>query len=574
VRDHGEDPGGQVRGLLAAATCLVVLGCAVLVVRGTADGGVAIGGAGGSATGGTATVGEQLHGRSFRSAGPIVGAPTDAAEAGVSFGVVSSRFPEPVLIAIADPGCESLAGVYELRDDEVLVVGGEVTADQFCDPAVQGAGDWFIELLRSAPRLQLDGDRLVVEGSAVRVTLEEESDVGEVAGCAAAVGDVVGFLEAFVATVDPATSQPDGSVTGRLDDQIAAAVATRGCPEEEVRRHAGVQLLLNLAGRQGSDWLDGRQTLVSGMLIGLTPEQFGLGTPGPGRTLEPRPPGPTAAPTPTDEGGAAWCGARGLAGVVATTGGALEAVCRDGGARVTIDAGPGWTSVDLGSLRLVAGRSDPDTGERTFTELAVQGAGHMGRAPGTAPALSRGDRLAWITPDGRIVADGVEDALAQPARTPSSVSWDRDGRWLFAVDEDRTFVIATAVDDVDVPVTELDISGLIAMAGEVDTPGTVVLLVDRDGLVGLDAAAVDGSGRPTPFALASTGIPADTYGEASFVEPAGLLRPAPSTGGWEVGTSIGWVIGDGTRAWYVDGLADPVPLGDDIADLALLIPAD
>jgi hypothetical protein len=567
---HDADARSEASGrLLAVVACCVVVGVGVLAVRTVTSDGVSFAGSGGTAVGGTGTVGEELHGRSFRSIGTTEAAPTATAEVGISFGVVSPRLPEPVFAATSDSGCPLLTGTYEMQDDGVLSVRGEASVDDLCGSAVEGGtGDRFVELLRSSPRLLLHGDRLVIDGSPGRVTFEEVSDVGEVAGCTAAIGDVVGSLQLFVGSVDPATEQADGSLTGRLDEEIAAAVLAHGCPEEEVREHAFAQLTLALVGHHGEEWVTVRQHIVSELTMGLRAEQFGVSSPSPLPMVQP---GPTSTPTPKDDGGAAWCGASNMAGAVVTTAGALEAWCRDSSQRVTIDPGPGWRSVDIGDSRLVAERLDPATGARWITEFDMTSGRPMGRTSGSAPALSVDGRLAWITPAGLVAADGIQGEFGPPDYDPTSLSWDRAGRWLLTRDDNGSTVFASAIDDAGAPGSTRVVANLLAIAGEVDTPANILLLVDRGGSVALKAASLDGSEAFEPVDLASTGIPADTYGDASFIEPAGRLRPQRATGGWEAGTSTGWVIGDGTSAWYVDGHAAPISLGHNIGDVALVV---
>ena len=71
---------------------------------------------------------------------------------------------------IPDAGCNDLMGRYRVEADVFLAdsIGG-TKIGCFDSPE-----DWYIEFLTSSPRLELDGERLVLEGGGTRIDYVEE----------------------------------------------------------------------------------------------------------------------------------------------------------------------------------------------------------------------------------------------------------------------------------------------------------------------------------------------------------------------------------------------------------------
>ncbi|CAN5519283.1 hypothetical protein BH23ACT9_BH23ACT9_22950 [soil metagenome] len=397
------------------------------------------------------------------------------------------------------------------------------------------------------------------------------------------VGDV--DIEAFYADPGQGRGVPDAAEPRAV---LAEMVQRADCDEATVRRGATTLLIEGAIARFPDEELQARQTLLSSMLIFLVPEDFGLGSTFDDLPpVEPRPATTATAPgqptpVPTAGPSTAWCGERGLVGAAVSTAGALVAMCTDG-TDVIIDEGPGYVSVDIGGYRLVAERTGAD-GQPEVVQRAIAGAGFLGTSPGRAPAMSTTDRLAWVRPDGSLAVDQVSDGqlVLDPEVVVEELTWDRGGRWLFATttptaDTPRRVLVydtlAQPGDDPAPPVRTIDNGDVLAIGGEIDTPDNVVLLVrDSEGRVRLDAAFVGAQGG-APFGLATPDLPPEAFtGDvlAPFVEPVGLLDFDPSrTPPWAPGGSIAWIIGDGTSAWYVDGVGTTL-VRSDVRDIAVI----
>lgn len=282
---------------------------------------------------------------------------------------------------------------------------------------------------------------------------------------------------------------------------------------------------------------------------------------GPPRTLLPPP------------GTSAWCGEQWLVAVAVDVAGALQAWCADG-AIVPIAAPGVHRAPTLGSDALLAELRGDETGQPQLQAVDLATGGVTALGAGSVPALTAESRLAWVeaaSPDASLRLATAEDIGSPPEDTielpavdrVTSLSWDRNGRWVFLSASTPSAESGTVV-AVDTTATAaqpvpLDPGGTVrAAAGETDTTDTGVLLVqaaDPDVLQIVGAQMqVPGADTPQYAAIdrldpdAASGF--DPAGEA-FITPLGLATPDDVTGGWVPGLSISWLVGDGRQVWHL-----------------------
>ncbi|TPV93080.1 MAG: META domain-containing protein [Myxococcales bacterium FL481] len=68
----------------------------------------------------------------------------------------------------AHAGCNSFGAGYSLRGDTLVLRGG-VSTTAGCDQPLGMQEDWYFDLLRARPRLELDGNQLVLETADTRI---------------------------------------------------------------------------------------------------------------------------------------------------------------------------------------------------------------------------------------------------------------------------------------------------------------------------------------------------------------------------------------------------------------------
>lgn len=588
---------GVAAGILAVA--LVAFGFATLAGR---DGSVVLdqpGGGVGPGPSGSAVVGseapgseavpvpatvEELEGRVFESVGQLPGAPDPNGTMTLQFRVppsapaTSAPQHESLVEVRTDPGCNRAGGGYQLDSDGTLTLKDYGSTAIGC-PGVREAMDaWVASILQGRPRLLLTGDRLSVmaDGSTIHL-----ADVG-VQDCEEVIQDVVNDVLEVVSTLDV-----DAFLTGELvlpDENgvelggLKTRLEQTGCTHQAVAERVAERLYLAEGEQLRDETVEGqtRRRILRYLADSfLTGETLGVPRPSvrpgvPGETVTPAPitatpvPMITALPpSPVPDAGDVWCGAAGLVGAVAGAGGDLSAVCADG-TDVQIAPGPGWRHVSVGPDAIVAQQEAADGNARTTT-FAV--------ADGQAESLE-GVRLGTFSEEGRLAFVHSDDVTVEAETTidqPSFVatakggavtdlSWDRSGRWLLATvtggDGSRR-VLAWDVTAPDSAPTVIDSPGLLAAAGEIDTPDNVVMLASgEDGLV-LEATFLGQPDSPTLFGHAETDLSPQQFtdGAGAFVEPVGLLAfDADSLPPWFTGNSIGWLVGNGDALWYVDGV--------------------
>jgi heat shock protein HslJ len=72
----------------------------------------------------------------------------------------------------ASAGCNTMGGQYQI-DGGRLVVGQLGSTEMACDPPLMEQDRWLAELLTGGSAVTLDGDTLILEGSLVRLTLQD-----------------------------------------------------------------------------------------------------------------------------------------------------------------------------------------------------------------------------------------------------------------------------------------------------------------------------------------------------------------------------------------------------------------
>lgn len=634
VARDGDSPRGAVWFGIAAAIVVLAVGGTLLfansqpsVVLEQPGGVVPSGetasgeGASGSAVAGPATV-DALTGRVFESVDGLPGAPDPDGAMTLQFRPpTSSDQPDPGLVVRTDPGCNTAGGGYELTGDGTLILGEYVSTMMECFGVPAGMDDWTASLLQARPRLELTGNRLSVISDDATIHLQDvglqeceaviQGVVTEVIDAVAAV-DVEAFLQGELVLAD------ENGVEGGA--QLARLERT-GCAHDAVRARIDNQL-----NARAQDWVDDpeqdnwtRYFIVQYFASILSPNTSGrlrpsmppgpltqanTASPAPTWTATPsmRPsaesppplavtPPPqgtshgatmTAAPapvsTPVPSGGDVWCAEQGFVGAIVTTDQTLLAVCADGTNQpITEDAG--WRSVAVSPDRVVGERVVPGPTLGELVAFDVVDGTAMSLGEGAAPALTSEDRLAWLTPDGMTVQvaatqDGSEVAF-DAGTALDDLSWDRSGRWLFATtvatDADPARVLAWDTTIPDVAPVEVANDGVLAAAGETDTPDNVMVLTQVDGQLTLQASFVGQPGAPGLFGLGAPQAPVETFAAdgTALVVPVSMLafdpdQPEP----WFVGNSIGWLLGNGDALWYHDGVST-ILMRNGVRDLAV-----
>lgn len=554
---------------------------------------------------------EVLALRTFVSVGDLPGAPIPDASITMSFSA-NAAVPDMLIVRFdSDPGCNGKGAKAQLDADGRLSADVIDRTDVGCTETIERQDQWIVDFVESNPRLLISGNRLTVVGTSFDIILTDQPNglntgpstlpippiCEEVAQVIAdTMLDVTAETDLSILYDNPAEAfndQQQAAVSGALAD----ATSTAECPEQQIRRRAVELLYEGAFERFDTDELNARQTILSGLLIALVPQDFGLGqTPDPvetitvpGRTVtEPMATQTPDAPTPTTTPGQAlaigptpvpvagpqtgWCEATGLVGAAVLTSGQLTALCADG-SRVPVDDATDWTSVDIGGQRLVAERVNREGFE--FVEYDSQGA--QGAMPGRRPDASLTESLTWLDDDDAVRIDTFRGSTWVPPQAVDALSWDRDGRWIFARARDHIGVFAWDTLHQDRPdpvpaITNIPVPGLLAMAGEVDTPNNVVVLTNRGDQLRIEATFVGQPDSPKLFGLASVDLDPTLFtADSSFIEPVSLRGYDPNaTTPWAGGNEIGWVIGDGTSAWYVNGSSPPVLIGSDLKDVALI----
>lgn len=296
--------------------------------------------------------------------------------------------------------------------------------------------------------------------------------------------------------------------------------------------------------------------------------------------------GPQGAPA------TAWCAERLLAAVITTAGGTLEALCGDGS---TVPFGEGnYHHPSLGTDRLLVQHMSPEGGSPAQVvsfDLATGESQVI--ADGSTPALARNGTAAWLTTGDQIVqSSGAAIDQPVPAGPPMPryglmrLTWDRDGRWLFVSLGDPGGPLQVFALDTHDPaavwqplVTGAEGDEILAVAGETDTPDAAALLVrNADGEFTVAGVVLAEGSRTLPFPRVMGISPVDGIADMfdanlffPLIEPIGLTtvpREDPDAG-WQPGTSIAWLVGDGRRLWVAGPPGDAIYIRDDVATITV-----